>query len=76
MPATPESEARTRAFAPIGPFLIVPGIIAARAPDMGVQLSAFFENAALVWITGALLGLCRAVLSSRTINIGRARPRS
>ena len=57
MPATPESEARTRAFARvIGPFLvIVPGIIAARAPDMGVQLSAFFENAALVWITGGLL---------------------
>ena len=57
MPATPGSEARTRAFARvIGPFLvIVPGIIAARAPDMGVQLSAFFENAALVWITGALL---------------------
>ena len=57
MPATPESEARTRAFARvIGPFLvIVPGIIAARAPDTGVQLSAFFENAALVWITGGLL---------------------
>jgi hypothetical protein len=57
MPATPESKASTRAFARvIGPFLvIVPGIIAARAPEMGVQLSAFFENAALVWITGALL---------------------
>jgi hypothetical protein len=57
MPATPESEARTRAFARvIGPFLvIVPGIITARAPDMGVELSAFFGNAALVWITGGLL---------------------
>ena len=57
MPATPESEARTRAFARvIGPFLvIVPSIVVARAPDMGVQLSAFFENAALVWITGGLL---------------------
>ncbi len=57
MPATPESEARTRAFARvIGPFLvIVPGIVAVRAPGMGVQLSAFFENAALVWITGGLL---------------------
>jgi len=42
MPATPESEARTRAFARvIGPFLvIVPGIVGVRAPDMGVQLSA------------------------------------
>ena len=57
MPATPGSEARTRAFARvIGPFLvIVPGIVAVRAPDMGAQLSAFFENAALVWITGGLL---------------------
>ncbi len=57
MPATPESDARTRAFARvIGPYLvIVPSIIAARAPDMGVQLSAFFANAALVWITGALM---------------------
>jgi len=57
MPATPESQARTRAFARvIGPFLvIVPGIIATRAPDMGVELSAFFGNAALVWITGALM---------------------
>ena len=57
MPATPESEARTRAFARvIGPFLvIVPGIVAVRAPGMGVELSAFFENAALVWITGSIL---------------------
>lgn len=57
MPATPESAARTRAFARvIGPFLIiVPGIIAVRAPDMGAVLSAFFDNQALVWITGGLL---------------------
>jgi hypothetical protein len=57
MPATPESRARTRAFARvIGPFLIiVPGIIAVRAPDMGAFLSAFFENEALVWLTGGLL---------------------
>ncbi len=57
MPATPQSEARTRAFARVvGPYLtIVPAIIAARAPDMGVELTAFFENAALVWIMGALM---------------------
>lgn len=57
MPVTPESEARTRAFARvIGPFLIiVPGIVAVRAPDMGAFLSSFFENDALVWITGSSL---------------------
>lgn len=57
MPATPEDRARTRAFARvIGPFLaIVPGIIVARAHSMGTVLSAFFENEALVWITGGLL---------------------
>ena len=57
MPATLESQLRTRAFARvIGPFLvIVPTIVAARAPDMGVELSAFFQNAALVWITGGFL---------------------
>ena len=57
MSATPEAKARTRAFARvIGPFLvIVPGIIAVRAPEMDVLVSAFFENAALVWIVGSLL---------------------
>lgn len=57
MPATPEARARTRAFARvIGPFLvIVPTTIVVRAPGMGVEASAFFENAALVWITGGLL---------------------
>jgi hypothetical protein len=41
---------------PAGPFLvIVPAIIAVRAPSMGMMLSAFFENDALVWITGSLL---------------------
>ena len=58
MPATPEARARTRAFARvIGPFLvIVPAIIAVRAPrtSMGRYLSAFFENAALVWVTGCM----------------------
>jgi hypothetical protein len=57
MPATPEARARTRAFARvIGPFLvIVPGIVAVRAPDMGSVMTAFFANEALVWITGGLL---------------------
>lgn len=59
MPATPEARARTRAFARvIGPFLvIVPAIVAVRAPSasMGTILSAFFQNDALVWITGGLL---------------------
>ena len=57
--ATPEASARTRAFARvIGPFLlIVPTIIAVRAPSAGMAaiLSAFFQNDALVWITGGLL---------------------
>jgi hypothetical protein len=57
MPATPQSSARTRAFARvIGPFLaIVPTIVAARAPNTATILTAFFENEALVWITGGLL---------------------
>ena len=57
MATTPESNSRTRAFARvIGPYLaIVPAIIAIRAPEMGPLASAFFDNPALVWITGALL---------------------
>jgi hypothetical protein len=57
MPATPEARARTRAFARvIGPFLvIVPAIMVVRAPSMATNLSAFFENAALVWITGGMM---------------------
>ena len=57
MPATPEAEARTRAFARIlGPFLvIVPGIVVIRAPSMGPIFEAFFRNQALVWITGGFL---------------------
>jgi hypothetical protein len=57
MPATPESSARTRAFARvIGPWLvIVPGIIALRAPDMGTLASGFFENPLIVWFAGAQL---------------------
>ncbi len=57
MSATPEARARTRAFARvIGPFLvIVLAIIAVRAPSVGTILPAFFGNAALVWITGAMM---------------------
>jgi hypothetical protein len=57
VPATPESQARTRAFARIiGPWLvIVPGIIAVRAPDMGALASDFFKSDLFVWFAGALL---------------------
>src|SRR5262245_23417094 len=57
MAATPQSQARTRAFARVmGPwFVIVPGIIALRAPDMGALASGFFANALLVWFAGPLL---------------------
>ena len=51
------SQSRTRSFARVmGPFLlIVPAIVAIRAPspEMGTILADFFRNAALVWITGA-----------------------
>jgi hypothetical protein len=55
--ATPESQARTRAFARIiGPWLvIVPGIIVLRAPDMGALATEFFKSALFVWFSGALL---------------------
>ncbi|MGO9484213.1 MAG: hypothetical protein ACLPX9_06480 [Rhodomicrobium sp.] len=57
MPATPEAQANTRAFARVlGPFLvIVPGIVAVRGPDMGAYIAPFFGNPALVWITDALM---------------------
>jgi hypothetical protein len=57
MPATPESIARTRAFARvIGPWLaIVPGIIVVRTPEMGALASGFFENALFAWFVGGLL---------------------
>ena len=60
MPATVESRVRTRAFARvIGPFLvIVPSIIIIRAPGLGMILTAFFQNEALVWMMGALLFFC------------------
>jgi hypothetical protein len=57
MPATPESTARTRAFARvIGPWLaIVPGIIVVRTPEMGALASGFFENPLIAWFVGGLL---------------------
>ena len=57
MPVTRESQARTRAFARvIGPWLIiVPGIIALRAPGMGPLASDFFKSDLFVWFAGALL---------------------
>jgi len=55
MPATQESQARTRAFARVmGPYLVItPGIIALRAPDMGALASEFFKSDLAVWFTGA-----------------------
>ena len=60
MPATLESNVRTRTFARvIGPFIvIVPGILVVRAPGLGTILTAFFQNEALVWMMGALLFFC------------------
>lgn len=60
MPATVESELRTRAFARVlGPFLVlVPGIIIVRAPDIGAILRSFFQNDAIVWFAGAFLLFC------------------
>jgi hypothetical protein len=57
MPDTAEARARTHAFARvIGPFLvIVPGIVALRFPGGGSVLTDFFENSAIVWVTGAIL---------------------
>ena len=58
MPATPESKARTRAFARvIGPFLIYRSLghhRGARAGNGRVPV-CIFENEALVWIMGSLL---------------------
>jgi hypothetical protein len=55
MPATQESQARTRAFARVmGPYLVIaPGIIAVRAPDMGALASEFFKSDLAVWFSGA-----------------------
>ena len=55
--ATPEAQARTRAFARVlGPYLvIVPGLIVAKLPEVVPLASAFFSNPALVFIMGALM---------------------
>jgi hypothetical protein len=57
VPATPESQARTRAFARvIGPWLvIVPSIIVLRTPGLSALASDFFKSDAFVWFAGALL---------------------
>jgi uncharacterized protein YjeT (DUF2065 family) len=57
VPASAESQARTRAFARVvGPWLvIVPGIIALRAPDMGALAADFFKSDLFIWFSGALL---------------------
>ena len=59
-PTTPESIARTRAFARVlGPWLaIAPAIILVRMPDMGVLASDFFQNPLFAWFAGALLLFC------------------
>jgi hypothetical protein len=55
MPASRKSQAQTRAFARIiGPWLvIVPGIVAWRAPEMGAFASEFFKNPLSAWFAGA-----------------------
>ena len=57
MPATQETQARTRAFARVtGPWLaIVPSIIMLRVSEMGALAAEFFENGLFVWFAGALL---------------------
>lgn len=57
MPVTSQSSARTRAFARvIGPWLmIVPSIIAVRAPHLGALAAGFFDLPVIAWATGALL---------------------
>jgi hypothetical protein len=57
VPATQDSQARTRAFARvIGPWLvIVPSIIVARASGMDALASDFFKSHLFEWFAGALL---------------------
>jgi hypothetical protein len=63
MPVTPKIEGKTRSFCRVlGPFLvIVPGIIAARASQMDILVAAFFQNEAVVWMTGGFLLLAGLV---------------
>src|SRR5258707_800997 len=64
MPATPQSQARTRAFARvIGPFLVVvPSLVAARGSDMDALAASFIANDVLVRMTGGLLLLGGALI--------------
>ena len=57
MPATLEARLRTRTFARVfGPFLtIVPTVVLFRMRAMGVLVSSFFGNPAVVWMMGALV---------------------
>ena len=57
MPATPESTARTRAFARvIGPFIaLVVGALELRSGEMTKIGPLFFENAVIVWMAAAFL---------------------
>jgi hypothetical protein len=56
VPAPPESQARTRAFARIiGPWLIIgPGITVLRASKMAALASEFFKSDLFVWFAGAV----------------------
>lgn len=60
MPATAESQARTRSFARVlGPFLVlVPGIIVMRGANIEPILHSFFQSEILVWFAGAFLLFC------------------
>lgn len=64
MPATAESQRRTRSFARlIGPFIVlVPVIVMLRAPDLNLIIRDLFQNSALVWMMGALLLFCGLVI--------------
>ena len=63
MPATPEAQAKTRAFARVlGPDLVIlPGLIVAKLNEVAPLAAPFFANQALVFIMGALMvfgGIC------------------
>lgn len=59
MPAVPQASTRTRAYARvIGPYVsIVAAIVIVRTPDTATPtvLFEFFENEAIVWLTGGVL---------------------
>ena len=75
MPTTPESQARTRAFARfIGPWVvIVTGIIVLRASAMAALATDFLKNDLFVWFAGAPLlfsGLLIIAFSSVPVERG------